>query len=315
MTLTQLSAFVLVARLGSVKAAAKALNVSEPAVSQALAALRQHLDDQLIIRDAAAMTLTSGGARLLPIASQMVALGAEAQAAVRAAQGRPMQLRLVTTSVIAEFIAGPLADAFTRRLGRPVETSSGVAAATEMPVLVANRLADVAIGPEVPPDPALPVVSEPLFKYRLVAVAGGRGAPRGSLRQWHWLVGPAGSDPDSDIGKFLAAQRIPEDRIGVCPSNTAAWAAAADGAGVSLAVEHLVGQQLRRGELLRVDVPGTPVAGCWHATMLDRQQRSGVAGSLRRFLSTPEAMHLMRSPAAGVPPSRFRPPVYVTIWS
>ena len=40
MTLTQLSAFVLVARLGSVKAAANALGVSEPAVSQALAALR-----------------------------------------------------------------------------------------------------------------------------------------------------------------------------------------------------------------------------------------------------------------------------------
>jgi len=26
-------------------------------------------------------------------------------------------------------------------------------------------------------------------------------------------------------------------------------------------------------------------------------------------------MHLMRSPATGIPPSRFRPPVYVTIWS
>jgi hypothetical protein len=26
-------------------------------------------------------------------------------------------------------------------------------------------------------------------------------------------------------------------------------------------------------------------------------------------------MQLMRAPAAGVPPSRFRPPVYVTIWS
>ena len=45
MTLTQLSAFVLVARLGSVKAAAGALSVSEPAVSQALAALRRYLDE------------------------------------------------------------------------------------------------------------------------------------------------------------------------------------------------------------------------------------------------------------------------------
>ena len=53
MTLTQLEAFVLVARLGSVKAAAAALGVSEPAVSSALAALRQHLGDPLVSRTAA----------------------------------------------------------------------------------------------------------------------------------------------------------------------------------------------------------------------------------------------------------------------
>src|SRR6266496_1332990 len=58
MTLTQLNAFVLVARLGSVTAAANALSVSEPAVSQALSALRQHLGDQLLTRSPAGMTLT-----------------------------------------------------------------------------------------------------------------------------------------------------------------------------------------------------------------------------------------------------------------
>ncbi|MCI0686802.1 MAG: LysR family transcriptional regulator, partial [Sporichthyaceae bacterium] len=61
MTLTQLGAFVLVARLGSVKAAATTLGVSEPAVSQALAALRLHLGDQLIVRGSSGMTLTTGG--------------------------------------------------------------------------------------------------------------------------------------------------------------------------------------------------------------------------------------------------------------
>jgi DNA-binding transcriptional LysR family regulator len=50
MTLTQLNAFVLVARLGSVTAAANALGVSEPAVSQALSALRLHLGDPLVSR-------------------------------------------------------------------------------------------------------------------------------------------------------------------------------------------------------------------------------------------------------------------------
>ncbi len=315
MTLTQLNAFVLVARLGSVTAAASALGVSEPAVSQALTALRQHLGDQLITRGPAGMTLTPGGSRLLPTASQIVVLGAEAHAAVRAAQGAPEQLRVVATSAFAEFVAGPLMEAFTRRFSGSVEVSAGVATSGEMAVLVANRLADVGIGPDVPRELALPVVSEPIFKYRLVVVTGGRTRPRGTPRQWRWLVDPAGADPASETGRMLAQLGVPESNIGVFPSQTAAWAAAADGSGVAPAVEHLVSQQLRRGDLSLVDLPGLPINACWYATMLEREHRSTAGSALRRFLGTPEAMHLIRSPAAGIPPSRFRPPVYVTIWS
>ncbi len=315
MTLTQLNAFVLVARLGSVTAAANALGVSEPAVSQALSALRLHLGDPLVSRGPSGMTLTTGGSKLLATASQIVVLGAEAHAAVRAAQGAPQQLRVVATSTIAEFVVSPLMEAFTRRFAGSVEVSAGVAASNEMAVLVANRLADIAIGPAVTHDPALPVVSEPIFRYRLVLVTAGESRLKGSARQWRWLVGPSGTDPGSDIGQLLAALRIPDDKIGVFPNQTAAWAAAADGAGVAPAAEHLVTQQLRRGELSLVELQGQPVAGCWHATLLDREHRSTAASALRRFLGTPEAMHLMRAPAAGVPPSRFRPPVYVTIWS
>src|SRR5512132_2233898 len=121
MTLTQLNAFVLVARLGSVTAAANALGVSEPAVSQALSALRQHLGDQLIVRGPGGMTLTQGGSRLLVIASQMVSLGAEAEAAVRAAKGAPEELRALATSTMAEFVTTPLVGGFGRRTGKAVE--------------------------------------------------------------------------------------------------------------------------------------------------------------------------------------------------
>ena len=315
MTLTQLNAFVLVARLGSVTSAANALGVSESAVSQALTALRQHLGDQLVSRGPSGMTLTAGGSRLLATASQIVVLGAEAHAAVRAAQGAPEQLRVVASPTFAEFVASPLTEAFRRRFAGPLEVSAGVAVTQEMGVLVGNRLADVAIGPRVAGEPDLPVVSEPIFRYRLVVVTAGQSRLRGSPQQWRWLVNPSGTDPESDTGQLLKALRIPEDMIGVFPNQTAAWAAAADGAGVAPAVEHLVTQQLRRGELSLVDVPGTPVDGCWHVTLLERQHRSTVASALRRFLTTPEAMQLMRAPTAGVPPSRFRPPVYVTIWS
>jgi LysR family transcriptional regulator, low CO2-responsive transcriptional regulator len=315
MTLTQLNAFVLVARLGSVTAAANALGVSEPAVSQALSALRQHLGDQLVTRGPAGMTLTAGGSRLLSSASQIVVLGAEAHAAVRAAQGAPEQLRVVATSAIAEFMVSPLMEAFTRRYAGPVEVSSGVAATAEMGVLVANRLTDVAIGSSPAGDPALAVVTEPMFRYRMIVVTAGHSALRGSPRQWRWLVDPSGTDPGSDTGQLLAKLGIPEDSIGVFPNQTAAWAAAADGAGVAPAVEHLVAQQVRRGELSLVELPGVPMEATWYVTVLERQHRSVAASALRRFLGTPEAMHLMRSPTAGVPPSRFRPPVYVTIWS
>ena len=156
MTLTQLNAFVLVARLGSVTSAANALGVSESAVSQALTALRQHLGDQLVSRGPSGMTLTAGGSRLLATASQIVVLGAEAHAAVRAAQGAPEQLRVVASPTFAEFVVSPLTEAFRRRFAGPLEVSAGVAVTQEMGVLVGNRLADVAIGPKVPDDPGLP---------------------------------------------------------------------------------------------------------------------------------------------------------------
>ena len=162
---------------------------------------------------------------------------------------------------MAEFVVSPLMEAFTRRFPGAAEVSAGVAVTNEMAVLVANRLADVAIGPTVARDPALPVVSEPIFRYRLVVVTAGQSRLKGSPRQWRWLVDPSGTDPDSDTGQLLAALRIPESRIGVFPNQTAAWAAAADGAGVAPAVEHLVTQQLRRGELSLAELPGIPVAG------------------------------------------------------
>src|SRR5260370_18346917 len=102
---------------------------------------------------------------------------------------------VVATSTIAEFVVSPLMEAFTRRFAGSVEVSAGVAATSEMPVLVANRLADVAIGPGLPHDPALPVVSEPIFRYRLVVVAAGPSRLKGNARQCRRLRGPPRRPP------------------------------------------------------------------------------------------------------------------------
>ena len=127
--------------------------------------------------------------------------------------------------------------------------------------------------------------------------------------------GPSGIDPSSDVSRLLAKLGVPENRIRVFPNATAAWAAAASGAGVAPGVAHLLSPQVRRGELRVVETPATPMEATWYATTLRRERRPSIAGSLRHFLGTPEAIKLMRSPGSGVPPSKFRPPVYVTIWS
>lgn len=315
MTLTQLSAFVLVARLGSVKAAANALGVSEPAVSQALAALRKYLDDPLVTRGGTGMTLTAGGSRLLAIAAQMVALGAEAESAVRSAQGAAQQLRLVAPDPIVEFVAGPLADAFSARSAGSIEVSAGVATTAEMAALVSQRLADLALGPRLDGDRSLGLVSDPIFRCQLVVLTSPTQRLRGSPAQWPWLVEPSATDPASDVGRLLTGLGVPESRLSVFPNQTAAWEAAARGAGVAPGIAHLAVHQLRRRELQAIDLPGGPVETCWFATTLGPDRRSPASGSLRHFLSTPEAMKLLRTPSAGLPPSRFRPPVYVTIWS
>ncbi|MBK1789303.1 LysR family transcriptional regulator [Prauserella cavernicola] len=312
MTLGQLSAFVLVARLGSVTDAARTLGVSEPAVSQALAALRSRHGDRLIVRTSTGMTLTPGGKRLLPIASQMVALGADADAAVREATGAAEELRVVVTSTIAEFVANPLLEAFGMRSGNRVDCSAGLAKTSEMAVLVANRLADAALGPKLD-EPELE--SEPIFRYSLVAVASPEFVPSGGPPAWPWLVDPSGADADSDSARLLRLLGVPDEHVRVYSNQTAAWSAAARGAGVSIALEHLVAPQLRRRELVRVPTARTPLALYWHVTTPARDRCSPAAASLRYFLGTPGAMQVMRSPGGGVPPSRFRPPVYVTIWS
>jgi molybdate transport repressor ModE-like protein len=322
-TLTQLEAFVLVARLGSVTAAARTLGVSEPAVSGALASLRQQLGDPLVERSRTGMALTAGGRRLVGIASQMVALAAEADRAIREAQGAPERLRVVATSTIAESVAPSLLAAFTGRAGT-TESNLGVASSTEMAALLHERLADVALGPALTGPAAVGLDCVPLFRYRLRFVAGpshplasgpGSPLPLRALAEHTWLVDPDATDPASPVRRILDRLGTDERQIRVFPSQSAAWDAAAEGLGVAPAVAHLVAPELARGSLVPLDVGGTPLELLWHATTLEPSRCTPATAALSRFIGSPDATHAMHSPLGGVPPSRFRPPVYVTIWS
>jgi LysR family transcriptional regulator, low CO2-responsive transcriptional regulator len=317
-TLTQLEAFVLVARLGSVKAAAGVLGVTEPAVSSALAALRQHLGDQLVVRSAHGMELTPGGQRLVGIASQMVNLGADAVAAIRRAQGEPDLLHVVATSTIAEFMAPPLIELFTARTAA-VEATVGVSGTIEMPALLQDRLADVAFGPRLA---GAGIESTPMMRHKLVVVAGKRHPLAGatdvspeSLSKSNWMVDPAGTEPSSEVGQLLTRFGVPERRRRVFSGAAAVWSAVAEGNDIAPVLAHLVAREVQDGRLVVLPVRGTPVDVLWYVSTLEVSRRAPAATKLRQFLTTPDAMHVMHRADGSVPVSRFRPPVYVTLWS
>lgn len=325
MTLSQLKVFVLVTRLGSVKAAANTLGVSEPAVSQALAALRQHLGDPLIVRTGAGMELTPAGQRVIGIASQMVSLAVDAEQAARAGTNAPELLRVVASSSIADAIGPAVLHAFTSRVPN-VEVNLGVATTREMTALLQERLADIALGPQ-PISDFTGVVQQPLLRWRMVIVGLAEGGwlrrPNGELRELdiadlatqRWLTDPTGRDPASMVARLLERLQIGDDSVRVFPNQEAALAAAARGEGVVPAIDHLLPSDLDARGLVRLPVRGTPVEDLWFALTLAPERRSPLVSRLLRFLASPDALMEMHRAGSGIPATRFRPPIYVTIWS
>ena len=315
MTLTQLRAFATVARMGSVSAAAQVLGVTEPAVSAAVAALRRDLGDSLFIRARGGIRLTPGGERLAAAAAEIIGLEDRLRREVGEARGERGLLRLAVSPAVAEYASAPLLDAFTRRWPT-LEVAQEVAAPEDFAALVADRRADVALGPAPAPSPAVETVA--FLRYRLVVVAGPRhplagrrGVPLAALRDERWLVGPA----DAELGGFFAERGLAPPEQGAFATEAAALAATAAGEGVMLAIAHIALDALRHGALARLDVRGTPREGLWHAATLPTDRRSPIADALRRFVTTPDATQAIVARPGGVPAGRFRPPVYVTIWS
>ena len=196
MTLAQLQSFVLVARLGSVKAAAAELGVTEPAVSVAVAALRKELGDDLFVRDGRGIALTAGGRRLAALASEILGLAEQARRSVQDSPGQSRLMQVAVTNVVAEHV-GPLIDAFTARdpgLEVAIETVAGAA----MAELLEHRRADIALGPPPAPERAATIASVPFLRCRLIVVAApghplaGRAGPRtGRARGRALAAGPA----------------------------------------------------------------------------------------------------------------------------
>lgn len=307
MTLAQLQSFVLVARHGSVKAAAAELEVTEPAVSVAVAALRKELGDELFVRSGRGIALTPGGRRLAALAGEILGLAEQARRSV-ASSAEARRLVVAATPTVAEHV-GPMIDAFTAR-DTELEVSLSELPAAGFAEALEHRRADIALGPA--PSAAANIASAPFLRCRMIIVAAPthplaaeRSIAPSALAGEHWLAA-------DELDAFFARHGL-SPRVSTFSSGAGAVAAAAAGRGIVLTLAHTVADEVRRRALVRLDVRGTPILELWHASTLGLGRALPAALALQRFATTSEATQAISSGRAGAVNGARRAP-HVTLW-
>jgi LysR family transcriptional regulator, low CO2-responsive transcriptional regulator len=316
-TFAQLRTFALVAELGSLRAAASALGVSETAVSAAVAALRADLGDPLFRRTGTGIALTPGGRALATRARELVRLADRTRREVATATSTG-RLRVLATAACAEHVAGAVLAAFTRRVPRAAVDLT-VGSADCAVVALADDTTDIVLGVRPVPAPGQSVESVPFLRYERVVVAApghpltGRGRLRlADLDGHRWLAGPAGIESGTEEERWADRAGAPLE-VTELDSDAEALTAVRAGAGLQLALGHAVAGDLRRGTLVRLPVEGTPVTGLWWASIPGEGAATMTARALQRFLTTPDATTALLS--RPLRPARTRPTVRVELWS
>jgi len=288
MTLTQLRTFLAVVRLGSVRAAAEYLVVSQPAVSGAVAGLERSLGIELVERDGRGLKMTAAG----------VAFAASSKAGldvldrgVRVAQsvenpGRGT-VRIAAIAAAAEHLLLPLLATF--RIQWP---DAG------MTIRVGNRddvwgaLRDLEVDLVVAGRPPSPISAEVIGRASNTLVVVGPAAhpaaatrrdALGRLADTTWLLREHGSGTRDATDELLTELGIDPPRM-ILGSNGAVAEAVVAGFGVALISLDAVRGRLDAGDVAQVECPHTPIDRPWHLVIATGAAMSPTAALAARAL-------------------------------
>lgn len=300
MTLTQLHTFLAVADAGSVRAAAERLNVTQSAVSAALAALQRSLGIRLVAPHGRGVQLTPAGQAYATYTRRALGL---LETAHVAALGDPEPgtgpVRLAAVTTAGEQLAPRLLATFRSAypqatLSLEVGNRERVAALLErreVDLVISGRPSDggetatlamrdnqlVVIGPpeQRPPDP---------------------DDPEAWLRRQTWLLREEGSGTRITTEAFIE-QLQANPRTLTVGSNVAIREGVAAGLGITLVSRDAVARELEEGRVIQLDVPGTPLRRSWHLVA----PADGPPATAGRFVE-----HVLASGEFELPPSSHR---------
>ena len=300
-TLTQLHAFLAVARRGSVTAAAEELVVTQPSVSAAVSALEREVGVRLTERAGRTLRTTPAGAVYVPYARDVLGLleqGARAAREVAAEERRTLRVSAVTTA--GEFIVPQLIQAFRERR-RDIEISLDVGNREVVFRRLLEHEVDVAITGRIPDEERMvghafadndfvlvTASDDPLAKRRWVAVE--------ELAGRSWLVREPGSGTRTLCLDWLASRGL-EPTILTLGSNGAIKQAARSGLGVALQSRVAVELELELGVLGTISPRGGLPRRRWHVVRAAVGPVREDVEAFMAFCGSPAARHALARPA------------------
>jgi DNA-binding transcriptional LysR family regulator len=254
-SLDQLEALVWIARLGSFRAAARRLNVSQPAVSGRIRELERQTGVTIIDRARSRRRVTRRGMEIVRFAERMMQLNEDLSALLSAKQEILGTIRLgAADSFALTHLSALLARIAVRHQGVHVELDIDFSANLDRKLRAAEL--DIAFLHAPTADPTISTAS--LMDIELAWFAGAslrlprrRLAPA-DLVNVPILTNPRPSHLYQTVNDWFGAARLVPQRINTCNSLSIMTKLTVDGFGVAPLPCMLVAAELKRGTLRRL---------------------------------------------------------------
>jgi DNA-binding transcriptional LysR family regulator len=239
MDLTQLRAFVTVAREGNLTRAAERLHLTQPAVSLQIKALQASLDLNLFTRTPTGMALTDDGAKLLPYAERVMASVAEFSEGVSALHTTLSGTLSIGTILDPEFIR---LGAFLKRL---VETYPQLSNRLQhgMSGWVLQQVKSGALDVGYYPGKEFHHQTLTSFTYNVVAPQGWKNRVAGkdwpALAKLPWIWTPPESAHNRLLTKTFGQYKVTPNKVALVDQEPSMLDLVKSGVGLSLVRESI----------------------------------------------------------------------------
>ncbi|MEW6562516.1 MAG: LysR family transcriptional regulator [Pseudomonadota bacterium] len=290
LTLRQLQVFEAVARLGSHSRAAKALYLSQPAVSMQIRQLEENLGLPLFEQVGKKLFLTEAGREVLHYSRSIAEQLQEMKAVLdelKGLEGGKLNISVVST---ANYFMPQLMNKFLQQHPK-ISISLHVANRDSVIRQLDENSTDLAIMGQ-PPEGA-DMQSESFMQNPLVVIAAYHHRladehpikPR-QLAQETFLLREKGSGTRSVVERFFASHRIPLPPSMEMDTNEAIKQSVQAGMGLSIISRHGIELELETQRLRVLDAEGFPILRHWHIVHRKNKRLSAAAQAFKTFLLT-----------------------------